>query len=264
VSSRPEFPPPIRLPGERPAPPEPTPIHRRVWVPEVVDEAADRFGVEESAARLAERLARVEPHAARIAGDGKVLLTPPLAPAHDRIAGPASGPAALVVFGAHGTPSSRSLGALLDTVVQRHPATVGVAWRHYPDPVAHPRAVVLALAVEAAAQAGRFWTLTRELLRRRHHDPDDLRGAIVRSSLDADRTLDVMRTGVGEDRIADDVASALASGVTSAPALFIAGERYRGELRAAPVLAAIESALSGAPRARTPITNGDSARGRSV
>jgi hypothetical protein len=31
--------------------------------------------------------------------------------------------------------------------------------------------------------------------------------------------------------------------VTSAPALFIAGERYRGEVRPAPVFAAIESAL---------------------
>jgi protein-disulfide isomerase len=54
-----------------------------------------------------------------------------------------------------------------------------------------------------------------------------------------------MRGGTGEDRVAGDVASALASGVTYAPALFIAGERYRGELRATPVLAAIESAMRG-------------------
>ncbi|MEA2247020.1 MAG: hypothetical protein QOH46_1549 [Solirubrobacteraceae bacterium] len=126
------------------------------------------------------------------------------------------------------------------------------------------RALVLALAVEAAAEAGRFWTLTRELLRRRHHDPGDLHGAIVRSSLDPDRTLEAMRSGVGGNRVAGDVASALASGVTSAPALFIAGERYRGQLRAAPVFAAIESALRGTPRPRTPITHGDTARGRSV
>jgi hypothetical protein len=242
MSARPEFPPPIRLPGERPPPPEPTPIHRRAAVPDVVDEDMDRFGVEETAARLAGRLARVEPHAARVADHGEVLLTPPLAPARDRIAGPARGRATVVVFGAHGTASSRSLGAVLDAVRQRDLTTVGVAWRHYPDPAAHPRAVVLALAVEAAAEAGRFWTLTSELLRLRHHDPGDLHGAIVRSSLDPDRTLEAMRSGAGEDRIADDVASALASGVTAAPALFIAGERYRGELRAAPVLAAIERA----------------------
>jgi len=246
MATRPEFPPPIRLPGERPVPPEPTPIRRRAEAPDVVDEATDRYGVEETAARVADRLARVEPHAPRVADDGKILLTPSLAPAHDRIAGPAWGPATVVVFGAHGTPWSRSLGAVLDAIRRRHLMTVGVAWRHHPDPVAHPRAVVFALAVEAAAQAGRFWTLTRELLRLRHHDPDDLHSAIVRSSLDPDRILDAMRGGAGEDRIAGDVASALASGVTSAPALFIAGERYRGELRPDPVLAAIERALRGA------------------
>jgi hypothetical protein len=246
MSTRPEFPPPIRLPGERAAPREPAPIHRGAEVPEVVDEATDRFGVEETAARLGGRLARVEPHPARVADDGKILLTPPLAPARDRIAGPAWGSATLVVFGAHATPSSRSLGAVLDAVRRRHLTTVGVAWRHHPDPVAHPRAAVFALAVEAAAQAGRFWTLTRELLRLRHYDPDDLHGAIVRSSLDPHRVLEAMRGGAGEDRIADDVASALASGVTFAPALFIAGERYGGELRVAPVLAAIDRALRGA------------------
>jgi hypothetical protein len=241
MSARPQFPPPIRLPGERRAPPAPAPIHRRAEVPDVVDEATDRFGVEDTAARVAERLARVEPHPARVAEDGEILLTPPLARAHDRIAGPASGRATLVVFGAHGTRSSRSLGAVLDAVRQRHPATVGVAWRHYPDPVAHPRAVVLALAVEAAAEAGKFWTLTRELLRLRHHDPRDLHGAIVRSSLDPARTREAMRGGAGADRIAGDVASALGSGVTFGPALFVAGERYRGEVRPAPVLAAIEA-----------------------
>src|SRR4051794_7310737 len=145
MATRPDFPPPIRLPGERAVPPEPAPIHRRAEVPDVVDEATDRYGVEETAARLAERLARTEPHAARVAGDGEVLLTPPLAPAHDRIAGPAWGHATVVVFGAHGTPSSRSLGAVLDAVRQRHLTTVGVAWRHHPDPVAHAHAVVLAL-----------------------------------------------------------------------------------------------------------------------
>lgn len=243
MSTRPEFPPPIRLPGEPAPPAEPAAIDDGAEVPDVVDEATDRFGVEATAARVAARLARIEPRTAQLAGDGEILLTPPFAPGHDRVAGPASAPATLVVFGAHGTPWSRSLSDVLDAVRRRHPATVGVAWRHYPDPAAHPRAVVFALAVEAAAQAGKFWPLTRELLRLRHDDPDDLHRALVRSSLDPDHVLEAMRRGAGEDRITDDVASALASGVTSAPALFVGGARYRGEPRPAPVLAAIDRAL---------------------
>jgi len=245
MSTPPEYPPPIRLPGEAPARREPYATRHGGEVPGVVDDDTDRFGAEVAAARLAERLARIEPRPARVLDDGSVLLTPPLAPGRDRIEGPATGAAAVVVFGAHATPSSRSLGTVIDAIRRQHPATVAVAWRHYPDPAAHPRAAVLALAVEAAAHAGRFWTLTRELLRLRHHDPGDLHGAMVRSSLDPDRAFEAMRRGVGADRIADDVASALSSAVTFAPTLFIGGERYRGELADAPVLAAIERALSG-------------------
>ena len=54
----PEFPPPIRLPGEPPLPAEP---YRRPAGDEPPIEGYDRFGVEETAARLTERLAAVEP-----------------------------------------------------------------------------------------------------------------------------------------------------------------------------------------------------------
>jgi hypothetical protein len=242
----PEYPGPIRLPGEDPAPREPHEIPRRPWPPAVVDEDTDLFGAEDAAAAFGERLTRVEPLAARIGEGGHPLLTPPYTPGRDRIEGPAPGRATLVVFGAHGTPWSRSLGAVLDEVRRRHPATVGVVWRHHPEPAAHPGAVQLALAVEAAAAAGRFWTLTRELLQLRHHDPRDLHAAIVRSSLDPERTLAAMRAGTGSDRIAGDVASALASGLTYAPALFIDGERYRGDIEPRPVLVALDEVLAAA------------------
>jgi protein-disulfide isomerase len=50
-----------------------------------------------------------------------------------------------------------------------------------------------------------------------------------------------MRAGTGSDRIVADVASALASGVTYSPALFVNGERYEGDLDAAQVSAALEA-----------------------
>jgi protein-disulfide isomerase len=52
-----------------------------------------------------------------------------------------------------------------------------------------------------------------------------------------------MHAGTGADRIADDVSSALASGVTFAPVLFVNGERYGGELDPAVVLATLDDAL---------------------
>src|SRR3954447_16944335 len=68
-----------------------------------------------------------------------------------------------------------------------------------------------------------------------HHDLVASRARSSGRRSTRDRTLEAMRSGAGGDRIADDVASALASGVTSAPPMFIAGERYRGELRRAPI-----------------------------
>jgi protein-disulfide isomerase len=130
------------------------------------------------------------------------------------------------------------LGEVLAHVRERH----RVAWRHYPDPVAHPRAAVLALAAEAAAVGGRFWGLTRELLRMRHDDPADLHAALQRAGLDPERTLATMRAGTGTERIVDDVANALASGVIASPALFIDGAHYQGELDPAAVAAALDAA----------------------
>jgi hypothetical protein len=242
MSTPPEFPKPIQIPGE-PAPPrEPEEIHRP-RVPDVVDDDTDLFGAEDAAARLTERLDRVTAQPAQPGPDGRPLLTPPPTRAHDRVEGPLPGRVTLVVFGAHATPSSRAVGAVIDEVRRRHLATVGVVWRHYPDPAAHPRAAVFALAVEAAATTGRFWPLTRELLELHHHDPADLHRAIVRAGLLPEPTLDAMRAGTGAERIASDVASALASGVTFAPALFVDGRRLEVEVEPRPVLAALEAAL---------------------
>jgi hypothetical protein len=244
MSTPPEFPEPIQIPGEPQPPREPHEIHRPE-VPRVVDDDTDLFGVEDAAARLAERLERVEPGAAHPGPDGRPLLTPAPTRDRDRVEGPLPGRATLVVFGAHATPSSRSLGTVIEEVRRRHLATVGVVWRHYPDPPAHPRAVVFALAAEAAAAKGRFWALTRELLRLHHHDPADLHGAMVRAGLQPEAMLEAMRAGTGTERIASDVASAMASGVTYAPALFVDGRRLRDEVEPRPVLAALDAALSG-------------------
>ena len=240
----PEFPPPIRPLGEPPLPAEPYELPRRGEAPA---DDFDRFGAEQAAGRLAARLARVTAPAGRLAGDGRAPLAPPFSLERDHVEGPVFAGATLVVFGAFGTPGSRPLGRVIERVREDHIATVRIAWRHFPDPGAHPHAVMLALAAEAAAARGRFWALTRELLRLRHDDPIDLHAALVRAGLDPGRTLDSMRAGTGADRIADDVASAMGSGVAFTPALFLNGERYDGELGAAPVSAAVAGATRADP-----------------
>jgi protein-disulfide isomerase len=204
-----------------------------------VDFDIDVFGAERAAARLAEQLGKVPGRPVRVAADGRRLLTPPLTPGRDRVDGVDGAPATLVVFGAFATPWSRALAKVVDRVRKDHPVTVALAWRHYPDPAAHPRAMLFALAAEAAAASGRFWAMTRALLRLRHDDPVDLRAAMVRAGLDPGLALAAMRAGVGSERIVDDVTSARASAVVAAPALFVAGARYDGRLEPAAVSAAL-------------------------
>src|SRR3954463_15930565 len=232
------FPRPIRLPGQ-PEPPREVREERRRAHPKIVDGPIDAYGAGAAAADLAERLEQVRSGAPRVTEDGVDLLSPPLTPGRDRFDGPEWAPSTLVVFGAHGTPSSRRLRRLLAAMRTRHPAAVTLAWRHFPGPAGHPRASVLALAAEAAGAQGRFWALTRELLAARHHDPSDLFAAMVRAGLDPARTLDAMRAGTGADRIVADTRSALASAVVFTPTLFIDGERYRGELEPDAVSAAL-------------------------
>jgi hypothetical protein len=238
-----ERPDPIRLPGQSEHPYRRFDLSRdQAAAPDVVDEADDVFGVEGAADRLAAQIAQVQAEPVRVAADGAQELWPPFAADHDRIAGPLAHHAVLVVFGAFATPWSRDLGAVLGAVRERHFGTATIAWRHFPDPAAHPRAGIFALAAEAAAERRRFWALARAMLDLRHDDPAGLHDAMRRASLDPEATRAVMRAGTGSDRIVGDVQSALASGVTSAPALFVNGERYRGDLDAGAVSRALDDA----------------------
>jgi Na+:H+ antiporter, NhaA family len=234
-----EFPSRRRLLGQS-DPPRHRPEHEPgPRTPDVVDEDFDLYGAEDAAAALVARLKDVQPAAALHAGDGAPLLSPAFDPARDRVDGRAGAPRSLVVFGAFGTPSSHALGRVLADVRERFATTVDVAWRHYPDPDAHPRAAVLALATEASEAIHTFWSLAHELLRLRHNDPIDLHAAMERARLDPKRALAAMREGTGTDRIVEDVASALASGVLYSPTLFIDGRRFEGELDRAALAAAL-------------------------
>jgi protein-disulfide isomerase len=233
-----EHPAPIPPLGASRPPAEPYALHRPPRPPAVVDLGDDLFGAEPAAARLAEQLADVHGAPVRVDGDGVRLLSPAFEPGHDRVDGIPTARVMVVAFGAHASPWSRTLGSVLQRVRDDHP-TVAVAWRHYPDPVAHPRAGLFALAAEAAAAGGHFWALTRVLLSLRHHDAEDLHAAVVRAGLDPHATLAAMRAGAGSDRIVQDVTSARASAVIAAPALFINGRRYDGRLDPEAVSAAV-------------------------
>lgn len=167
----------------------------------------DVLGAAVAVAALEDRIRALR---ASPAPEPSAVAPPPLSARRDHVDGPESARLEVVVFGAYGAPDSRALGSLLEELRAPRAATLRLAWRHLPDPDAQPWATPFALAAEAAATEGRFWSMNRELLALRHFDLVAVQHAARRADVDFDRLLSLMRVGVGADRVAHDVASALA------------------------------------------------------
>jgi protein-disulfide isomerase len=157
----------------------------------------------------------------------------------------------LVEYGDYQCPQCRELYAIIKTI-QASLNTISLdekylcfVFRHFPQAQIHPQAQKAATAAEAAGAQGQFWQMS-EILWERHQELGD--GYLVEYAnylgLDVVQFLRDVARGVYLDRINEDIASGRCSGVTSTPALFINGIRYRGTLNLEPLLAAMIEAGS--------------------
>jgi Na+/H+ antiporter NhaA len=102
-------------------------------------------------------------------------------------------------------------------------------WRHLPLNDVHSSAQLTAEATEAASAQGKFWELYDALLA--HQDrlvASDLRRYAEELELDVERFWEDLRRHEYASRVAEDVASADASGVSGTPTFFINGRRHHG------------------------------------
>src|SRR4029078_3828516 len=116
-------------------------------------------------------------------------------------------------------------------------------FRHLPLNHVHANAETAAEAAEAAAAQGAFWAMHDVLLAHQEEltMPDLLRYA-RELGRDVKRFAREVRTGVHAERIARDVESADASGVSGTPAFFASGGRHRGAYALAALTAAVRAA----------------------
>jgi protein-disulfide isomerase len=102
-------------------------------------------------------------------------------------------------------------------------------FRHFPVVSKHPRARVLAHAVEAAARQGRFWEMHDSLLEDQGHlDQPHLWDRARRLGLDLDRFEADRRDEAVAARVERDFRSGIRAGVSTTPTLFVWGERHAG------------------------------------
>jgi Na+/H+ antiporter NhaA len=156
-------------------------------------------------------------------------LSEEIDPDRDHIRGSEVAPVTLVEYGDYQCPYCGQAEPVIRELLDSFGDDVRYVWRHLPLNDVHPNAQTAAEAAEAAAAQGAFWQMNDKLLR--HQDAlsvDDLTRYAEELGLDVEPFWDELRRRNYADRVAEDVASADASGVAGTPTFFINGRRHQG------------------------------------
>jgi protein-disulfide isomerase len=158
-----------------------------------------------------------------------VDLSDDVDPERDHIRGSENAPVTLVEYGDYECPYCGQAEVMVRELLDSFGDELRYVWRHLPLSDVHPHAQLAAEAAEAAAAQGKFWAMHDKLIA--HQDeltPRDLGRYAEELGLDVERFWDELRSHAHAERVADDVASADASGVAGTPAFFINGKRHNG------------------------------------
>ena len=164
-------------------------------------------------------------------------------PAYHHVRGPDEASVTLVEFGDFECPYCGQAEPVIRELLSSFGDDLRYVWRHLPLNDVHPTAQLAAEASEAAGAQGKFWEMYDALLGRDGAlTPRSIGDQAQRLGLDVDRFWDEVRRHEYAPRVADDVASADASGVSGTPTFFINGRRHQGAYDVATLTEAVEAA----------------------
>jgi protein-disulfide isomerase len=153
-------------------------------------------------------------------------LVPEVAEARDHVRG-SRGPT-LLIFGDYECPYTRAAYRSVQSL-EAESVPFRFVFRHFPLVEIHPHALAAAEASEAAAAQARFWPMHDLLFRRQKAlGRSDLEGYADEVELDVERFRRELEAHVHLDRVEADGSSALASGASGTPTIFVDGLPYRG------------------------------------
>jgi Na+/H+ antiporter NhaA len=171
-----------------------------------------------------------------------VDLAVPVDAERDHIRGPEDAPVTLVEYGDFECPYCGQAESIIRELLSDF-GDLRYVWRHLPLNDVHPHAQLAAEASEAAAAQDRFWDMYDMLLA--HQEAlrvRDLTAYADDLGLDGERFRGYLRKRKGIGRVAEDVESADASGVSGTPTFFINGRRHYGAYDVATLSDAVRSA----------------------
>jgi Na+/H+ antiporter NhaA len=173
-------------------------------------------------------------------------------PERDHVRGSDDAPVTLVEYGDYQCPYCGQAEVVIRELLDSFGDDLRYVWRHLPLSDVHEHAQMAAEAAEAAAEQGDFWRMHDVLLDHQGDlNPPDLTRYARDLGLDVDRFWEALRSRSEVPRIAEDVASADASGVAGTPSFFINGRRHQGAYDVATLTQAVRAARSRAQAQRT-------------
>jgi protein-disulfide isomerase len=164
----------------------------------------------------------------RTAGD--ILdLSDDVDPARDHIRGPVDAEVTLLEYGDFECPYCGRAERVVRELLAEFGDDLRYAWRHLPLNDVHLHAQLAAEASEAAGAQGHFWEMYDAMHSREGAlSAQELGRIAAQIGLDVDRFWRELRAREHAERVAEDVASADASGVSGTPTFFINGRRHYG------------------------------------
>jgi Na+/H+ antiporter NhaA len=177
------------------------------------------------------RLIPAERRARQLLGTAEEMLdlSDDVDPARDHVRGPDSASVTLVEYGDYECPYCGQAEVVIRELLDDFGDELRYVWRHLPLNDVHPNAQIAAEAAEAAGAQGKFWEMHDRLLAAQDElTGRDLKRHAEELGLDLDRFVDDIHGHEHEERVAEDVGSADASGVAGTPSFFINGRRHQG------------------------------------
>ncbi len=175
--------------------------------------------------------------------DELVDLSDDVDPARSHVRGAQEAPVTLVEYGDYQCAYCGQAEVVVRDLLDSFGDELRYAWRHLPLTDVHPNAQMAAEAAEAAAGQDAFWEMHDKLIE--HQDEltaPELKRYAQELGLDVERFWGEVRRREHAPRVADDVATADASGVAGTPTFFINGRRHQGAYDADTLRQAVQRA----------------------
>ena len=149
----------------------------------------------------------------------------------DHIRGNIDAAIVMVVYNDYQCAACRRAHLALNDLQKRLGRQLCLVARHFPQTDRYPYAALAAECAEAAGAQGNFWAMHDALFALQHDfEPAMLPALADRLGLDADLLTEDVTRRAFQLRVENSASGGTRLGVISAPALFINGERYEGDI----------------------------------